>query len=140
VVKSTGKLKKTTSERIEIFSYLLPGVFINVCAGIWYLLSPIVIEQYLIPFVVANGCLVANASCRLVTSRVCKEKPSTYYYVSLGLLFGIANAGGAYVNEKLFVWAYCALCVLAYAHYSYAVCMDFKRELNVNIFTIKAKK
>jgi len=127
-------------DQVEIYSYLIPGVFINVAAGIWYLRSPIVIEQYLIPFVVANCCLVANCSCRMVTSRVCKEKPSVYYNVSLGLLFGIANAGGVYINEYMFVWAYCGICVLAYAHYSYCVVMDFKRELKVNVFSIKYNK
>jgi len=131
---------RAATETTEIFSYLIPGLFINVCAGIWYLRSPSIIHQHNIPFVTACSCLIANASCRLVTSRVCKERPSTYYNISLGLLFGIANAGGVFVDEKLFVWVYCFICIAAYAHYSYCVCMDFKRVLKVNIFSIKPKQ
>jgi len=123
------------AQQSEYYSFTIPGIYVSVASLLWYLSDPTVITIHVIPFVTAVGCLIANSSCRIVQSRVCKEKPSTFYIVSLGMLGGIANAWLHFVNPVTYLHYYCVLCVLEYAHYSYSVCQDLKQILGINCFT-----
>jgi len=123
----------------EIYSYLAPGIFIIVFSTLWWILSPEVVTLHFVPFSFANGFLMGNACCRLVASRVCKEKPPVFYLVSLGLVVGVINSKLRIVNEEYYVWAYCVWTILAFAHYSVCVSLAFKKVLNINIFTLKKK-
>jgi len=116
---------------------MAPGLFIIFFATLWWILSPEVVTIHFIPFVFANGFLFGNACCRLVASRVCKEKPPVFYLVSLGLVLGCINTYVRVVNEKYYVWAYGIWTILAFIHYSVCVSLAFKKVLGINIFSLK---
>jgi len=128
------KPTKSMSEQLRIYSFTIPGIYVSVTSYIWYLRNPSIIEVHLIPFAIATCCLIANGSCRLVQARVCKENPSAFYIVSIGMIFGVINANGLFLDDVLYVRLYALLCSLEYAHYSYSVCQDFKKIFDINVF------
>eukprot|EP01127_Copromyxa_protea_P010213 TRINITY_DN2468_c0_g1_i1.p1 TRINITY_DN2468_c0_g1~~TRINITY_DN2468_c0_g1_i1.p1 ORF type:complete len:384 (-),score=53.19 TRINITY_DN2468_c0_g1_i1:13-1164(-) len=124
----------------ESYSFVLPLVWIFTTTTAWILQSPEVLGAHLHPFVFIVGCNLANGGCRLVTARVCKIKPETYYNSALPLLFGVLNAGGRFVDEGIFIRLYCAYAIIAYSHYGLSVILTLADVLKINVLRIAPKK
>jgi phosphatidylglycerophosphate synthase len=132
--------KKPEINRWEIYSFLLPAIWVFVASSAWIYQSPALLKEHVRPFTVMIGCCLANGGCRLVTARVCKIKPDRYYNSAIPLLFGVLNAGGRFVDEGFFVQLYCVYAIIAYAHYGISVIMTLSEVLKVNIITITPGK
>jgi len=84
--------------------------------------------------------MLAYVDMRLVVGRVCQFDEMPLYWIMLPLLIGFFNAGGRFIDETVFVYAYLVYVVLAEIHAGFIITTTLCNHLNVKLFVIPDKR